>query len=60
MNVDFHKSKETNPSPSAAEGVFFHEHGAYLVDSLWAVASSELRDWETMTALLLQDAGEED
>uniref|UniRef100_A0A672GE74 Cohesin subunit SCC3/SA HEAT-repeats domain-containing protein n=1 Tax=Salarias fasciatus TaxID=181472 RepID=A0A672GE74_SALFA len=31
----------------------FHEHGAYLVDSLWAVAGSELRDWETMTALLL-------
>ncbi|XP_024859964.1 cohesin subunit SA-1 [Kryptolebias marmoratus] len=35
----------------------FHEHGTYLVDSLWAVAGSELRDWETMTALLLQDAG---
>ncbi|XP_076595594.1 cohesin subunit SA-2 [Chaetodon auriga] len=35
----------------------FHEHGAYLVDSLWGVAGSELRDWETMTALLLQDAG---
>ncbi|XP_062332798.1 cohesin subunit SA-3 isoform X2 [Osmerus eperlanus] len=31
----------------------FHEHGAYLVDSLWAVAASELRDWETMTSLLL-------
>uniref|UniRef100_UPI0037E9BAFF cohesin subunit SA-1-like n=1 Tax=Semicossyphus pulcher TaxID=241346 RepID=UPI0037E9BAFF len=35
----------------------FHEHGAYLVDSLWAVAGSELRDWETMAALLLQEAG---
>nr|XP_019937625.1 PREDICTED: cohesin subunit SA-1-like [Paralichthys olivaceus]XP_019937710.1 PREDICTED: cohesin subunit SA-1-like [Paralichthys olivaceus] len=35
----------------------FHEHGAYLVDSLWAVAGSELRDWETMTTLLLQEAG---
>ncbi|XP_071314512.1 cohesin subunit SA-2-like isoform X2 [Trachinotus anak] len=35
----------------------FHEHGAYLVDSLWSVAGSELRDWETMTALLLQEAG---
>ncbi|XP_022615887.1 cohesin subunit SA-2-like [Seriola dumerili] len=35
----------------------FHEHGAYLVDSLWDVAGSELRDWETMTALLLQEAG---
>uniref|UniRef100_A0A8P4KEU1 Cohesin subunit SA n=1 Tax=Dicentrarchus labrax TaxID=13489 RepID=A0A8P4KEU1_DICLA len=38
----------------------FHEHGAYLVDSLWGVAGSELRDWETMTAFLLQDDGEED
>ncbi|XP_051277154.1 cohesin subunit SA-2 isoform X1 [Dicentrarchus labrax] len=35
----------------------FHEHGAYLVDSLWGVAGSELRDWETMTAFLLQDDG---
>ncbi|RVE67552.1 hypothetical protein OJAV_G00103820 [Oryzias javanicus] len=35
----------------------FHEHGAYLVDSLWRVAASELRDWETMSAMLLQDAG---
>ncbi|XP_070769672.1 cohesin subunit SA-1-like [Enoplosus armatus] len=35
----------------------FHEHGAYLVDSLWGVAGSELRDWETMTTLLLQEAG---
>ncbi|XP_008293622.1 cohesin subunit SA-1 [Stegastes partitus] len=35
----------------------FHEHGAYLVDSLWGVAGSELRDWETMTAFLLQEAG---
>uniref|UniRef100_A0A6Q2YSY1 Cohesin subunit SA n=1 Tax=Esox lucius TaxID=8010 RepID=A0A6Q2YSY1_ESOLU len=35
----------------------FHEHGAYLVDSLWGVADSELRDWETMTSLLLQEAG---
>ncbi|XP_041652997.1 cohesin subunit SA-1 [Cheilinus undulatus] len=35
----------------------FHEHGAYLVDSLWSVAGSELKDWETMTALLLQESG---
>ncbi|XP_047209930.1 cohesin subunit SA-2 isoform X3 [Girardinichthys multiradiatus] len=35
----------------------FHEHGAYLVDSLWTVAGSELRDWDVMTALLLQDSG---
>ncbi|KAJ8014700.1 hypothetical protein DPEC_G00018370 [Dallia pectoralis] len=37
----------------------FQEHGAYLVDSLWGVAGSELRDWETMTSLLLQEAGQE-
>ncbi|KAK2848661.1 hypothetical protein Q5P01_008495 [Channa striata] len=35
----------------------FHEHGAYLVDSLWGVAGSELRDWETITTFLLQEAG---
>ncbi|KAK7921903.1 hypothetical protein WMY93_008805 [Mugilogobius chulae] len=35
----------------------FHEHGAYLVDSLWDVAGSELRDWETMTAYLLVETG---
>lgn len=36
----------------------FHEHGAYLVDSLWTAAGAELRDWDVMTALLLQDSGE--
>ncbi|KAM9376194.1 cohesin subunit SA-2 [Pholidichthys leucotaenia] len=35
----------------------FHEHGAYLVDSLWSIAGSELKDWETMTTLLLQEGG---
>ncbi|KAM9849651.1 cohesin subunit SA-1 [Aulostomus maculatus] len=35
----------------------FHEHGAYLVDSLWDVAGDELRDWETMTSFLLQESG---
>lgn len=35
-----------------------HEHAAYLVDSLWSVAGSELRDWEVMTTCLLQDTGE--
>eukprot|EP00066_Takifugu_rubripes_P019952 XP_011609218.1 PREDICTED: cohesin subunit SA-1-like isoform X2 [Takifugu rubripes] len=34
-----------------------HEHAAYLVDSLWDVAGSELRDWERMTFFLLQDCG---
>ncbi|XP_026771788.3 cohesin subunit SA-1 isoform X3 [Pangasianodon hypophthalmus] len=37
----------------------YHEHASYLVDSLWGVAVSELRDWETMTSLLLQENGEE-
>ncbi|XP_056133500.1 cohesin subunit SA-2 [Lampris incognitus] len=36
----------------------FHDHGAYLVDSLWGVAGSELRDWETMTSLLLHESEE--
>ncbi|XP_077434073.1 cohesin subunit SA-2 isoform X2 [Vanacampus margaritifer] len=36
---------------------FLYEHGIYLVDSLWDVAGSELRDWECMTSLLLQEAG---
>ncbi|XP_049323894.1 cohesin subunit SA-3 isoform X4 [Astyanax mexicanus] len=36
----------------------YHEHAAYLVDSLWSVAGAELRDWETMTSLLLQARGE--
>lgn len=35
-----------------------HQHAAYLVDSLWDVAGSELRDWERMTFFLLQDCGE--
>lgn len=39
-------------------GVQLHEHAAYLVDSLWSVAGSELRDWEVMTTCLLQDTGE--
>ncbi|KAJ8246867.1 hypothetical protein GJAV_G00256240 [Gymnothorax javanicus] len=36
-----------------------HEHGAYLVDSLWGSAGAELRDWETMTSLLLQEKGQD-
>lgn len=37
----------------------YHEHAAYLVDSLWGLAVSELRDWETMTSMLLQENGDE-
>ncbi|XP_062874982.1 cohesin subunit SA-3 isoform X2 [Trichomycterus rosablanca] len=37
----------------------YHEHAAYLVDSLWGVAGPELKDWETMTSLLLQKKEEE-
>lgn len=38
-----------------------HEHGAYLVDSLWECASELLKDWETMISLLLDEpmTGEE-
>nr|XP_061793062.1 cohesin subunit SA-1-like [Nerophis lumbriciformis] len=35
----------------------FKEHATYLVDSLWGAASSELKDWECMTNLLLQESG---
>ncbi|XP_058653102.1 cohesin subunit SA-1 isoform X2 [Onychostoma macrolepis] len=38
----------------------YHEHAAYLVDSLWDVAGVELKDWELMTSLLLQESGMED
>ncbi|XP_052471002.1 cohesin subunit SA-1 isoform X2 [Carassius gibelio] len=38
----------------------YHEHAAYLVDSLWDVAGEELKDWELMTSLLLQESGVED
>ncbi|XP_065098425.1 cohesin subunit SA-1 [Paramisgurnus dabryanus] len=38
----------------------YHEHAAYLVDSLWDVAGAELKDWEVMTFLLLQEKGVED
>nr|XP_023659201.1 cohesin subunit SA-3-like isoform X2 [Paramormyrops kingsleyae] len=37
----------------------FHEHAAYLVDSLWQCAGAELRDWESMTSLLLQENGQD-
>ena len=33
-----------------------HEHGAYLVDSLWEV-NEMLKDWECMTDLLLEEPG---
>ncbi len=36
----------------------YHEHATYLVDSLWDVAGVELKDWELMTSLLLQESGE--
>ncbi|KAI2656638.1 Cohesin subunit SA-1 [Labeo rohita] len=38
----------------------YHEHAAYLVDSLWDVAGVEPKDWELMTSLLLQESGVED
>ncbi|XP_015743402.1 cohesin subunit SA-2-like [Python bivittatus] len=35
-----------------------HNHVTYLVDSLWDWAASLLKDWECMTALLLENARE--
>uniref|UniRef100_A0A8C5L830 Cohesin subunit SA n=1 Tax=Jaculus jaculus TaxID=51337 RepID=A0A8C5L830_JACJA len=31
-----------------------HDHAAYLVDSLWDCAGSHLKDWESLTGLLLE------
>ncbi|XP_037362874.1 cohesin subunit SA-3 isoform X3 [Talpa occidentalis] len=31
-----------------------HDHAAYLVDSLWDCAGSQLKDWECLTSLLLE------
>ncbi|NWS65090.1 STAG3 protein, partial [Chunga burmeisteri] len=36
-----------------------HEHAAYLVDSLWDCAGPRLRDWETISALLLEESSAE-
>ena len=33
-----------------------HEHGAYLVDSLWDI-NEMMKDWECMTDLLLEEPG---
>ncbi|XP_024919417.1 cohesin subunit SA-2 isoform X3 [Cynoglossus semilaevis] len=33
-----------------------HEHVVYLVDSLWDCGGALLKDWTTLTSLLLQDA----
>ncbi|NXS55892.1 STAG3 protein, partial [Brachypteracias leptosomus] len=35
-----------------------HEHAAYLVDSLWDCAGPRLRDWDTISALLLEESPE--
>ncbi|XP_049644139.1 cohesin subunit SA-3 [Suncus etruscus] len=31
-----------------------HDHAAYLVDSLWDCAGPQLKDWESLTSLLLE------
>ena len=36
--------------------VQLHEHGAYLVDSLWDI-NPMTKDWECMTDLLLEEPG---
>uniref|UniRef100_A0A8C3WNK8 Cohesin subunit SA n=1 Tax=Catagonus wagneri TaxID=51154 RepID=A0A8C3WNK8_9CETA len=32
-----------------------HDHAAYLVDSLWDCAGPQLKDWESLTSLLLEN-----
>uniref|UniRef100_A0A8C6XUJ9 Cohesin subunit SCC3/SA HEAT-repeats domain-containing protein n=1 Tax=Naja naja TaxID=35670 RepID=A0A8C6XUJ9_NAJNA len=34
----------------------FHDHAAYLVDSLWDCASALLKDWPVLTGLLLKES----
>ncbi|KAK9405105.1 cohesin subunit SA-3 [Crotalus adamanteus] len=34
----------------------FHDHAAYLVDSLWDSASALLKDWQVPTGLLLEES----
>ncbi|XP_069738559.1 cohesin subunit SA-3 [Phaenicophaeus curvirostris] len=36
-----------------------HEHAAYLVDSLWDCAGPRLRDWDTVSAFLLEESPSE-
>uniref|UniRef100_A0A4W5P6A5 STAG2 cohesin complex component n=1 Tax=Hucho hucho TaxID=62062 RepID=A0A4W5P6A5_9TELE len=38
-----------------SERLQLHEHGAYLVDSLWECAGELLKDWESMISLLLDE-----
>nr|KAF6442458.1 stromal antigen 3 [Rousettus aegyptiacus] len=57
--------KERRRSPCAQKTFFhlllsffveseLHNHAAYLVDSLWDCAGSQLKDWESLTSLLLE------
>ncbi|XP_071888391.1 cohesin subunit SA-3-like isoform X3 [Anas platyrhynchos] len=63
---------DTEPSPGSGDNrtffrlllTFFieselHQHAAYLVDSLWDCAGTQLRDWDTAGGLLLEEAPEE-
>uniref|UniRef100_A0A8C8VHL6 Cohesin subunit SA n=1 Tax=Pelusios castaneus TaxID=367368 RepID=A0A8C8VHL6_9SAUR len=36
-----------------------HEHAAYLVDSLWDCAATQLKDWEGLAHLLLEESPKE-
>uniref|UniRef100_A0A8B9QVY9 Cohesin subunit SCC3/SA HEAT-repeats domain-containing protein n=1 Tax=Anas platyrhynchos TaxID=8839 RepID=A0A8B9QVY9_ANAPL len=36
-------------------GPFLHQHAAYLVDSLWDCAGTQLRDWDMAGGLLLEE-----
>ncbi|XP_071888315.1 cohesin subunit SA-3-like [Anas platyrhynchos] len=63
---------DTEPSPGSGDNLTFfrllltffieselHQHAAYLVDSLWDCAGTQLRDWDMAGGLLLEEAPEE-
>ncbi|XP_064615065.1 cohesin subunit SA-2-like [Liolophura sinensis] len=62
-NLKSKKGKKRSPNTPLIRDLvqFFieselHEHGAYLVDSLWDI-NEMIKDWECMTDLLLEEAG---
>ncbi|XP_042653951.1 cohesin subunit SA-3 isoform X2 [Tyto alba] len=70
--LDPQRGVDREPSRDGDNRVFFrlllaffieselHEHAAYLVDSLWDCAGPRLRDWDTISALLLEESPTED
>ncbi|KAM5173097.1 cohesin subunit SA-3 isoform 2-T2 [Mantella aurantiaca] len=69
LRVDLEELSPDKRSRYHADVIFFQrlmsffnssklqEHAAYLVDSLWDSAGTQLKDWECQTDLLLTEAG---